>query len=182
MRLGGSTVNRHIRLAGLLSAATLALVASTAEKCDRASGLATIEYQEIGGCQGAGHTFAGTGAAYIAFRIDSISNTASGARDFDFDPNKLFINSDPRAYVQTAFATSLGNPFASYGKLVPAGSRATSVGDVFAVVADPTISGGRIEGFTLYYDTPAGTEGVLLSDQGHDTTFPYAGNCQALQY
>jgi hypothetical protein len=176
-------VKGRIRLVWPLALAALVFVGTTAETCSSPVGaLATIKYEQVGGCQGAGHTFAGTGAAFIVFRIDSIDNTASGSRDFDFDPNKLYLGSDPRADVKTTYGVSLGNPFVTYGQLVAAGSRASSIGDVFAIVAGPTISGNRIEKFTLYYATPAGTEGVLLSDQGHDTTFPYSGDCQSLQY
>ncbi len=41
-------------------------------------------------------TFAGEGL-FAAFKIISIQNEATGAKDFSFDPNKVYVNSAPQA-------------------------------------------------------------------------------------
>lgn len=62
----------------LLPFTALVLLGSTATECHTTAALSTIRYEQVGGCQGAGSTFAGTGAAYIAFRVNSIDNKRSG--------------------------------------------------------------------------------------------------------
>jgi hypothetical protein len=174
---------RRALSARLVPFTALVLLGSTATECDPAAALSTIWYEQVGGCQGAGSTFAGTGAAYIAFRVNSIDNTMPGARTFGFDPNRLYINTDPRSFVQTSLGTALHHPFVTTGQSVAAGSTAPINGAAFAIVDGPTISGGTIEKFTLYYDTPAGGQGVIMKDEKAQTsTFPYRGNCQQLSY
>ena len=168
----------------------VAFLGTTAEKCDNQTPLVTIKYEQIGGCQGAGHTFAGTDAAFVVFRIISIDNTGTNARDFDFNPDYLYVNTDPHASVSSDHAKSLAIPYATFGQKVAAGTRADRPGDVLAVVANPTITitdkaaqRGQIERFSLFHDTAAaGTQGVLVTAQGNQATFPYEGDCQRLSY
>ncbi|HEY7214811.1 MAG TPA: hypothetical protein VIC28_09285, partial [Thermoanaerobaculia bacterium] len=40
------------------------------------------------------HTLAGSGL-FVAYRILSIQNTDTGAKDFSFDPNKLYVGTTP---------------------------------------------------------------------------------------
>ena len=67
-----------------------------------------------------------------------------GTRDFDFDPNKIFLNEDPRAYIQTSLGTALHHPFVTSGTLVRAGTTASVNGSAFTVVNAPPITDGMI--------------------------------------
>lgn len=179
----------RIRLAGLAAFGVMALVGATAEQCDANGSLVVVKYQQIGGCQGIPGTYAGAGAAYVAFRIVAIENTGTNAREFDFDPDRLYVNTDPRADVKSSYAQSLHLPFITYGKKVAAGTTARDLGDVMAIVPNPIITitdpahaKGQIESFTLLHTTPGGTQGVVMSRQDAQETYPYSGDCQGLTY
>ena len=140
------TSSMHDRAASarwLIRIAALALLTPVASGCDPETfAAATIVYEQVGACNGTptptGAVTAGAGAAYIAYKIHSIENTMTNARDFVFDPNRLYINEDPRAFVNTTYADSMGNPFATHGTTVRAATTAPINGVVFAIVQSPS--------------------------------------------
>lgn len=79
-------------------------------------------------------TFAGQGL-FVAYRIISIQNKATGAKDFSFDPNKLFVNSTPTAKM----AGGARAPYSTVKPmLVQKGTTASPVGRIIInVPGDP---------------------------------------------
>src|ERR1051326_4676335 len=76
-------VSRILSLISVVLAACLMASCGAGQSHD----LVTIRYEQVGACNGfdngGGITSAGPNAAYVAFRISSIVNTESGARDFN---------------------------------------------------------------------------------------------------
>jgi hypothetical protein len=168
--------------------AALALVAQTTTDCDTDTFAAsTIHYEQIGACNGTptptGAVTAGPGAVYVAFRINRIENTMEHARDFEFHPNNLYINEDPPAHADTDYATSMGNPFATFGATVAKGTTADINGAVFVIVHNPSTSGGTVGPYSLLHETAEGTQGAFLVKANSDTaSFPYREGCHQLSF
>ena len=75
-----------------------------------------FNYEQIGACNGFNDgqtaTTAGANAAHLVFRVSSVDNKDTNARDFEFDPNRLFVNLQvPRAYTRTTLRLAQLNPF-----------------------------------------------------------------------
>ena len=178
----------HIIAATLLSVATVLLIACG----NQANDIVTINYEQIGACNGFnngdGITSAGTNAAYVAFRISDISNKDSAARDFNFDPDKVYVNpSTPRAYTSSHLNLAQLNPFYATSRFVPKGTSSTLNGAVIAVVSTSTTPDPAKEAnntsYFLAYDTPAGDQGVLLVKKDPNrTSWPSTSDCTMIVY
>src|SRR5262245_52893668 len=86
---------------------------------------ATIRYEQRGACNGFKHpggtSVAGPNHAFVVFRVSTITNTEPKAKDFDFNPERLYVDqTDPAAFVDTDFHIATLNPFALMGRLVKA--------------------------------------------------------------
>jgi hypothetical protein len=182
------THNRAASARWSIRIVALALLVPLASGCDPETfAAATITYEQIGACNGTptptGAVTAGAGAAYIAYKIYSIENTMANARDFEFDPNRLYINEDPIAHVNTTYADSMGNPFGTHGTTVRAGTTAQINGVVFAIVQSPSINGDTVGRYNLLHETPAGAQGAFVVSKDTDrVSFPYRGGCHELTY
>src|SRR6476620_10883967 len=103
------------------------LVASTCN--NQPAELVTIHYTQLGACNGfnngSGITSAGPKAAYVAFKLSTIENKDSAARDFTFEPNRVFVNVTPRAFTSTNLNLAQFNPFYATSRFVPKGTTST---------------------------------------------------------
>lgn len=145
----------------------------------------TIRYQQLGACNGfnngSGVTSVGPKHAYVAFKISTIENKDSGARDFNFDPNRLYIDQTPRAFTSTQLNLAQLNPFYATSRFVAKGTTETLNGAVIAVVSTVATDGASEANKTSYfllYDSPAGGQGVtLVKANPSQTTWPNTPDC-----
>ncbi|MFN0034525.1 MAG: hypothetical protein ACKVUS_05615 [Saprospiraceae bacterium] len=91
-------------------------------------------------------TFAGQGL-FVTFRIISIQNKASGAKDFSFDPHKVYSDSKPRAKMSGGVLSpySTVNP-----RLVQKGTTASPVGRIILLIEGDPIEIKKSDNFLLY--------------------------------
>jgi hypothetical protein len=178
---------RQPALAIALVAISLPLIAA---ECEPAHDVVTIRYEQVGACNGfssgTGATSAGPKAAYVVFRISTVENTDSAARTFDFDPNKLFINADPRAYASTQLNLAQLNPFYAPSRTVAAGATESLNGAVIAIVstvADNGASEANTTAYALLYDGGPGSQGVtLIKANPNKTSWPQIEDCTQITY
>jgi hypothetical protein len=172
---------KHLAVAALVLAAAL-----MATGCNNPTNdLVTIHYKQLGSCNGfnngSGVTSAGPNRAYATFRISTVANKDSSARDFNFDPNRIYINESPRAFTSTHLNLSQLNPFYATARFVSKGTTETINGAVIAVVSTAAADGASEANKTSYlplYDTPAGGQGVVLvKDNSTQTTWPSTPDC-----
>jgi hypothetical protein len=153
--------------------------------------IVTINYEQVGACNGfnngSGVTSAGPKAAYVIFRISSINNKESAAQDFNFDPNRLFVNgTSPRAFASTHLNLAQLNPFAVTSRFVAKGTTETLNGAAIAVVPTAANDGASEASKTSYmlaYETPSGGQGVVLSKKDPSrTSWPLTPDCTNIIY
>jgi hypothetical protein len=171
---------------------TLALILGVAfSSCPPANNTVNINYEQVGACNGfnsaSGHTTAGPKAAYVIFRVSSIENKGSGAMDFTFDPNLLFLNgTSPRAFASTHLNLAQINPFAAKSRFVAKGTTETLNGAVIAVASTAAIDGASEANNTSYflaYETPSGGQGVTLTKKDPSrTSWPSTPDCTNIIY
>jgi hypothetical protein len=159
--------------------------------CPPKTDIVTIRYDQVGACNGftdgVNLVSAGPKAAYVVFRVTTIENQDSGARDFNFDPNRVYINTSPRAYTSTRLNLAQMNPFYAVSRLVAKGTTAPSVvGAVIAIVPTVATDGAQEASktsFFLLYDSPAGGQGVVLvKNDPNRTVWPYIPDCLNITY
>ncbi|HEY0512966.1 MAG TPA: hypothetical protein VGH73_13740 [Thermoanaerobaculia bacterium] len=173
-----------------LVVAALALAAGLmATGCNNPSNdTVTIHYKQLGSCNGfnngGGVTSVGPNRAYATFRISTIENKDTAARDFNFDPNQIYIDQSPRAFTSTHLNLSQFNPFYATARLVPKGTTTAINGAVIAVVSTSAADGASEANKTSYmllYNTPAGGQGVVLvKDNPSQTTWPSTPDCTTI--
>jgi hypothetical protein len=175
-------------LAAFLLILGLGLVAAD---CEPANDTVTIHYDQIGACNGfgtgSGGTSSGPNAAYEVFRISTIENTASSARTFDFDPNKLFVNStSPRAYTSTQLNLAQVNPFYATSRTVAPGATESLNGAVIAIVQTSATNGAseaNATSYNLLYEGGSGAQGVnLIKGNPDQTSWPQIEDCTQIIY
>lgn len=179
--------NRRIGLAIALAAVALPLIAAD---CEPTRDVVTIRYEQIGACNGfstgSGATSVGPNAAYVVFRVSTIENTDSAARTFDFDPNKLFINQDPRAYTSTQLNLAQLNPFYATSRTVAPGATENLNGAVIAVVETAAPNGAseaNNTSYSLLYDGGSGSQGTVLTKANSgQTSWPQIEDCTQITY
>jgi hypothetical protein len=157
-----------------------------------ASDVVTIDYEQLGACNGFnngfGVTTAGPQAAFVVLKVYTIRNKENGARDFNFDPEKLYvISSSPRAYVNNSSGVMAHlNPFLAQSRFVAKGTTQTINGSLIVVVQTGDSDGAREannSSFTLGYDTPVGGQGVLMEKREPTrTTWPYTPDCTSIRF
>lgn len=175
--------------------ATLALLLMplvAAADCEGPIVAATINYEQLGACNGFkrqdGTTQAAKpGHAYVVYRISTITNTSAGAGDFNFDPVRLFVNSDPRAYGVGYYTLGWRRPRSVDPRTVRAGTVETFNGTVTmeVPVGGPGTDGAAAAQNTNYFlshETPAGTQGVLMAKTNHSqTSWNYTNDCAKIE-
>jgi hypothetical protein len=153
--------------------------------------IVTINYEQVGACNGfnngSGVTSAGPKAAYVIFRISSINNKESAAQDFNFDPNRLFVNgTSPQVFASTSLNLAQINPFAVKSRFVAKGTTETLNGAAIAVVstaANDGASEANNSSYTLAYETPSGGQGVVLVKKDPSrTSWPSTPDCTNIIY
>jgi hypothetical protein len=174
--------------ASLLSFASLLLATS----CNNTAPdeVVTIHYAQVGACNGFSNgtnaASAGPHAAYVIFRITSVANQASAARDFNFDPNKLYIRQTSNVFANTQLMLASINPFAVKARFVAKATTETMNGAAIAIVST-TAADGESEAhntsYFLNYDTPAGGQGVVLARADPTrTSWPDTADCTLVKY
>jgi hypothetical protein len=176
------------RLVGTALALSIFLLATG---CNPTNDIVTIHYEQIGACNGfnngGGITSAGPKAAYVVFRISTIENNDTAARDFNFDPNRIYINLSPQAFTSTQLNLSQLNPFYARARFVPKGTTApANVGAVIAIVSTSAEDGASEANKTSYllsYDLPSGGQGVIfVKANSSQTTWPSTPDCTDIVY
>lgn len=179
--------NRRQGLAVVLLVMALPLLAAA---CDAPHDVVTIRYEQIGACNGfsagSGATSAGPKAAYAVFRVSTIENTDTAPRTFEFNPNKLFVNVNPRAYTSTQLNLAQLNPFYATSRTVAAGTTEALNGAVIAVVETVDQNGASEANNTSYfllYDGGSGGQGVtLIKANPEQTSWPQIEDCTQITY
>ena len=179
----------HLIAAILLSLGCLLLIACPPTPPNN---VVTINYEQLGACNGlstgGGGASAGPNQAYVAFKVSTIVNTESAAQDFNFDPNKAYVNgTSPRAFVNnTSGVMPVLNPFLAKSRFVAKGTTETLNGSLIAVVSTGAADGASEANNTSYflvYDTPAGGQGVSwVKKDPSRTSWPYTPDCTTIVY
>ncbi|WP_166380587.1 hypothetical protein [Catellatospora methionotrophica] len=163
-----------------------------AATCDGPIVAATINYEQLGACNGFKRPDGATqaakpGHAYVVFRISTVTNTSTGAADFSLDPVRLFVNSDPRAYGVGTYPLGWRRPRAVEPRVVRAGTVETFNGTVTMEVSE---GGAGTDGaaaaqnvsYFLSHETPAGTQGVLMAKSNSaQTSWNYTNDCAKIE-
>jgi|GEM_PF-1495017 len=181
-----------------LAAAFATVILAGCDDIQTSKDVVTITYEQVGSCNGYPQTTgpggsgphhavsSGPKAAFATFRIVTIDNSKS-TKDFDFEPDRLFINTIPRASVdQTlSLAQDLG-VFATIPVTVPKGHVQGNNGIVIAVVPTTTTNGASEANNTSYalqYDPAATTQTVqLVKKNPSQTTWPQTDDCRAIRF
>lgn len=138
----------------------------------------TIDYAKVGVCglfqEDPGSSPQETQAAgegvYVVYVIKSIANTASGAKDFPFDPTLLYATRD-----SSIPGPPFSNHFTAGAQTVGAGTTATDVGWLaINIPGDPNDL--QMANDNLNYQTPSG-QSVLLNEVSSSTAIIGAGTC-----
>jgi len=169
---------------GLLVAASLLLAA-----CGPPPAL--IKYTQRGACNGFNHlggmTNAGPFNAYVIFKVTEIVNTRPGAKDFVFDPERLYVDqTNPTAMVDSDIQIASLNPFALQGRVVKAGTTETFNGAAIAVVKtqnenDPAAAASQTK-YALRYSA-LGSPGAETEDLDPTaTSWPDTENCANVNF
>jgi hypothetical protein len=192
-------IGRRLRRLAAPAVAMIALVPA-ANSCDTqqpggALGpLVTITYEQSGACalykdvatDTQPHGGLGPHTAYVMFRIVSIDNTASGAHDFQFDPSRLYLNTDPRQFADPTLRVWTLDSFATYSQTIRGGLAVQMTGGYLYVVVDTDSADGVGEAsktsYTLYHDTAAGSPGVILTKKDASRTqWPRTDSCDDIR-
>jgi len=154
--------------------------------------LVKIHYEQVGACNGfnngGGATSAGPKAAYAVFRIKTIENNDTSPKDFNFDPNLIYVESTtPRAFTNSHLNLAQINPFYATTKFVAKGTtQPANVGAVIAVVQTQAADGAseaNATQYTLAYETPSGGPSVVLvKDNPDQKNFPNTPDCTLISY
>lgn len=155
------------------------------------SGTPKIAYHQVGSCNGYpseyGTTAAGSHAAYVTFKIESLDNSGVGA-PFDFNPANLYTvdklgivcHVDPNlAYVRDIFG-----PFASAPATLSAyGAAVSYFANYCALIVHTTSADGASEAdntsYTLYYASdPSSITPIVTNSTPGRTSWPHTQNCR----
>ena len=172
------------------SGRTMALAVAPALLLAACTPPALIKYEQRGACNGfmhaGGMTNAGPKYAYVVFKVTEIANTGANAVDFNFDPERLYVDRDQDDYyVDSDIQVSALNPFALQGRVVKAGTTETFNGAAIAVVpttADDGASEASQTKYTLRYSA-LGAPGAQTEDlKLGTTTWNYTPNCAQVNF
>lgn len=143
------------------------------------SNTATIHYDEVATCYlfdsdptGSPHTTTASGnGLFVIYKVTSIENKASGAKDFNFTPHKVYSSGQNLANSQSFdYLLQLAQP-----KTVAKGTTATNLGKLIVdAVADPKTD--QKADFPLYYNSSDG-ESVLLVRDNRDAKPKFLDPC-----
>jgi len=161
----------------ILTTAAAAAIGLLATGCQPATNTVTINYTKVGVC---GSYEPNPGASpeevqfanptFVVYTITSIDNTASGAKDFPFDPNLLY---------SVGGGSLAGAPFSEIftanAQTVNAGSTANNPGWLALDVPDDVKDAQNAQ-VNLFYHTPAG-QSVLLNETDNGTAIINGGIC-----
>lgn len=143
------------------------------------TGTVTITYHKAGGCAIFDDTpvaapdtvqTAGDDGLFVVYVVDSIANTAGGAKDFAFDPSLFYVSTG---------STPAMFPFDKYFTLKPqtvkAGSTATQPGWTALLVGGVP---SEVQSNTdhLQYHSPSGVS-VVLANQNDNNALINGGTC-----
>jgi hypothetical protein len=156
---------------------------------------ASVSYEQVGACNGFRSTTdtsgttnvvsAGPNAAFVVFHIGAINNVNSQIA-FHFDPEKMFVDESPRAFVDNNLTLAQApGVFRAQALTAPAGSASVSVNGISVVVVRTADSNGAREAnktsYFLLYDTGAGDPAVFLSKtNANQVTFRETEACTEL--
>lgn len=173
-------IGLRVKLPLILAVAAL-LFAATA--CSRKQHFANISYEQRGACS----TGLGPNQAYIAFQVYRIDNLGQKAKDFAFDPAKLYIKgTDPKLFLSPAI--NVGQPKPLRSQVVAEGTVATPEAVALVKVPTPQADGARDGATTSYaleYDNPEDGAKQQVSTSSRDasrTDWPYTPDCADINY
>ncbi|WP_196279158.1 hypothetical protein [Catellatospora vulcania] len=175
-----------------MTLALLMMPLVAAADCEGPVVAATINYEQLGACNGfrrpdGAMQPAQSGHAYVVFRISTITNTTAGASDFQFDPVRLFVNSDPRAYGVGYYALGWRRPRAVEPRTVRAGTVETFNGTVTMEVPEggpktDAAAAAQNKSYFVSYETPAGTQGTFMAKaNSSQTSWHYTNDCAEIE-
>lgn len=166
------TFSRCISFVAIVVSTALGLIACSDDTV-------TLHYDESATCYlfdsdptGSPHTTtSSSNGLFVIYKINSIDNTKSGAKDFNFTPAKVYSGSQNFANNQSFdYLLQLAQP-----KTVPKGSVANNVGKIIInSSADPKKD--QQANFPLYYNSSSG-ESVLLVRDNINTPPPFLDPC-----
>jgi hypothetical protein len=168
----------------------LPLAGATA--CNSTTVAATVNYMQIGACNGGfkgpdGSTKApGSGRAFVVFRVTTVVNPANGAGNFTFDPELLYLKENPALHAVGYYTLGWKNPRAVEKRPVKPGTTETFNGTVTIEVeaSGPKDGATNVQNnsYFLLYDTPPGAQGVAANrTNASQTAWSYTNLCATIE-
>jgi hypothetical protein len=173
-------VRTHYRTSLCLRLLTVTSVAALLAGCPPGpAGTATIQFEQLGACNGYrdGNNIvsAGPNAAFVLFKIITIDNK-NGKVDFGYDPAKIYLSSSsPRSYASgnLGLMQKIGR-LGTVATTVPSGSSLAHNGYAVIVVQTATSPDPQLEAnasnYVLSYENSPGAPGVLMSKKNSSQT------------
>ncbi len=156
--------------------------------------LANIYYEQIGACNGfTGPNGVGqtppSGVAVVVFRIKTVKNTSTGAKDFAFDPSKLYTNNPDgtKQFAKGYYTLGWAHPRAVENRTVKAGATEVFNGTVTTEyrAGDSGVNAAEIVkniAINLLYEPQAGTQGTFMTkDNSSQTSWASTNDCKDIE-
>ncbi len=176
-----------------VAAAVVLLPLSMASTCN-SEPLANIYYEQIGACNGfTGPNGVGqtppSGVAFVVFRIKTVKNTSTGAKDFAFDPSKLYTNNPDgtKQFAKGYYTLGWAHPRAVENRTVKAGATEVFNGTVTTEyrAGDSGVNAAEIVkniAINLLYEPQAGTQGTFMTkDNSSQTSWASTNDCKDIE-
>ena len=180
-----------IRFGRFFLVVSLALgVSMVLDGCGGGNGTATINFTQVGACngwkEGNDTHAAGPNAAYVIFKVHNIDNT-QGTVNFAFDPSKMYVNITGRPHMDPnlSLAHFIG-VFQLVPTTVPAKQLVGLDGYAVTVVQTSNVNGSVEANQTSYflgYDAGSGDPSVVLAKMNSSqTSWPNTEDCTTITF
>ena len=158
--------------------------------CTPTNGSATINFTQVGACNGwnDGQTLhsAGPNAAYVVFKVHSIDNT-QGKVDFNFDPSKMAVNTGSQPHIDSSISLmTFMNKLALAPTTIPQGKLVGLDGFAVAIVQTSNPDGSKEANNTSYnlaYTGNSADPGItFVKLNGSQTSWPNTEDCTTITF
>jgi 6-phosphogluconolactonase (cycloisomerase 2 family) len=174
------------RASGWVVAAILTWGAGLLSGCATPTPGVTINYRQIGVCDGTGGVKAGPNAAFVLYQLDTIANQSS-TTSFAFDPTRFSANGPQAASIPLTFITN--TPILGDLGVSPAKTATAGPGQVLglppsayglATVAGPASQANGTRYFLIYASTVNDPPVIPVLIDLARTAWPYTSDCAGI--